>query len=119
MTSLPVGGEGQYFDCRMVFFGRGGELMRGIKIPQYEFALKMRGGGGGLCARGAYLRDTTVINFGHSMSVIERFIPTVEVNLFFIFISVSEICLFIFMLFILFSHGTIYICSTNLSFSLL
>ena len=33
--------------------------MRGIKIPQYEFALKMQGGG--LCARGAYLRDTTVI----------------------------------------------------------
>ena len=31
--------------------------MRGIKIPQYEFALKMQGGGGGgggggLCARG-------------------------------------------------------------------
>ena len=38
--------------------------MRGIKIPQYEFALKMQGGG--LCARGggggAYLRDTTVIS---------------------------------------------------------
>ena len=36
--------------------------MRGIKIPQYEFALKMQGGlmregGGG----GAYLRDTTVV----------------------------------------------------------
>ena len=34
--------------------------MRGIKIPQYEFALKIHGGlmreGGG----GAYLRDTTV-----------------------------------------------------------
>ena len=33
--------------------------MRGIKIPQYEFALKMQGGlmceGGG-----AYLQDTTV-----------------------------------------------------------
>ena len=32
-------------------------VMHGIKIPQYEFALKMQGG---LCARGAYLRDTTV-----------------------------------------------------------
>ena len=32
--------------------------MRGIKIPQYEFVLKMQGG---LCARGgAYLRDTMV-----------------------------------------------------------
>ena len=31
--------------------------MRGIKIPQQDFALKMRGG---LCARGAHLRDTTV-----------------------------------------------------------
>ena len=39
----------------------GGGLMRGIKIPQQDFALKMPGGlmrkGGG----GAYLRDTTVI----------------------------------------------------------
>ena len=26
--------------------------MRGIKIPQYEFALKMQGGGVCLCARG-------------------------------------------------------------------
>ena len=35
--------------------------MRGIKIPQQDFALKMWGrGGGGLSARGAYLRDTTV-----------------------------------------------------------
>ena len=36
--------------------------MRGIKIPQQDFALKMRGGGGGgAYARGeAYLRDTTV-----------------------------------------------------------
>ena len=32
--------------------GGGGGLMRGIKIPQYEFALKIQGG--------AYLRDTTV-----------------------------------------------------------
>ena len=34
--------------------------MRGIRIPQYEFSLKMQGGlmreGGG-----AYLRDTTVL----------------------------------------------------------
>ena len=30
--------------------GGGGGVMRGIKIPQYEFALKMQGGG--LCARG-------------------------------------------------------------------
>ena len=34
--------------------------MRGIKIPQEDFALKTQGGGGGLCTRGrAYLRDTT------------------------------------------------------------
>ena len=36
--------------------------MRGIKIPQYEFAPKMQGG---LCTRGggggAYLRHTTVL----------------------------------------------------------
>ena len=35
--------------------GGGGGLMRGIKIPQQYFALKMQGGGGGggggLCAR--------------------------------------------------------------------
>jgi len=30
--------------------------MRGIKIPQQDFALKTQGGGGG----GAYLRDNTV-----------------------------------------------------------
>ena len=34
-----------------------GELMRGIKIPPQDFALKTQGG---LCARGAYLRDTMV-----------------------------------------------------------
>ena len=39
--------------------GRGNLCMRGIKIPQYEFALKMQGG---LCARGAYLRGTTVFH---------------------------------------------------------
>ena len=33
----------QYFDCGMSLLRRG-ELMRGIKIPQYEFALKMQGG---------------------------------------------------------------------------
>ena len=32
--------------------------MRGIKIPQYEFALKMQGGGGGLCARGGRICGT-------------------------------------------------------------
>ena len=32
--------------------------MRGIKIPQYEFALKMQGGA--YARGGAYLRDTTV-----------------------------------------------------------
>ena len=38
--------------------------MRGIKIPQYEFALKMQGGA---YARGeAYLRDTTVNDFTYS-----------------------------------------------------
>ena len=31
--------------------------MRGIKIPQQEFVLKLQGD---LCAREAYLRDTTV-----------------------------------------------------------
>ena len=35
-----------------------GVLMRGIKIPPQDFLLKMQGG---LCARGAYLRDTMVI----------------------------------------------------------
>ena len=34
--------------------------MCGIKIPQQDFALKMPWG---LCARGAYLRDTTVLSF--------------------------------------------------------
>ena len=34
--------------------------MCGIKIPQYEFALKMQGGGGAYARGGAYLRDTTV-----------------------------------------------------------
>ena len=40
--------------------------MRGIKIPQQDFALKMQvgGGGGGAYAQGgAYLWDTTVIFF--------------------------------------------------------
>ena len=31
--------------------------MRGIKIPQQDLALKMQWG---LCARGAYLQDTTI-----------------------------------------------------------
>ena len=41
--------------------------MRGIKIPQYEFALKMQGGGGGggLCARGGVFA-------GHYGITIER-----------------------------------------------
>ena len=39
--------------------------MRGIKIPLQDFALKMQGG---LCARGAYLRDTTVIKFSLPMT---------------------------------------------------
>ena len=34
--------------------------MHGIKIPQQDFALKTQGGGG-LCMRGAHLRDTTII----------------------------------------------------------
>ena len=39
--------------------------MRGIKIPQYEFALKMQGGL--MREGGAYLRDTTVLyNYHHS-----------------------------------------------------
>ena len=42
----------------------GGELMCGIKIPQYEFVLKMQGE---LMPReGAYLRDTTVFQFMHT-----------------------------------------------------
>ena len=37
-------------------------LMRGMKIPPQDFALKMQGGG--LCVKGgAYLRDTTVLGF--------------------------------------------------------
>ena len=36
-----------------------GGLMSGIKIPQYEFALKMQGGA--YARGGAYLRDTTVV----------------------------------------------------------
>ena len=44
----------QYFDCGMSLLrgggGGGGGLMRGIKIPQYEFVLKIQGG---LCARGS------------------------------------------------------------------
>ena len=56
-------GVGKYINISTagcVFFGG---LMRGLKIPQYEFALKMQGGlmregGGG--GGGAYLRDTTV-----------------------------------------------------------
>ena len=37
----------------------GGGLMRGIKIPQQDFALKMQGGGL-MREGGAYLRDITV-----------------------------------------------------------
>ena len=39
----------------------GGGLMRGIKIPPHDFALKMQGGGGAYAQGGAYLRDTTVL----------------------------------------------------------
>ena len=42
--------------------------MRGIKIPQYEFVLKIQGGG--LCTRGgAYLRDTTVTVFQQKLNL--------------------------------------------------
>ena len=41
-----------------LLLGGGGGLMRGIKTPQYEFALKMQGGL--MREGGAYLRDTTV-----------------------------------------------------------
>ena len=41
--SLLLGGEGG---------GGGGGLMRGIKIPQQDFALKRQGGGGGLMREG-------------------------------------------------------------------
>ena len=41
--------------------GGGWGLMRGIKIPQQDFEIKMQGGGGGDYARrGAYLRDTMI-----------------------------------------------------------
>ena len=39
--------------------------MRGIKIPQYEFALKMQGGA--YARGGAYLRDTTVVLYHESV----------------------------------------------------
>ena len=41
--------------------GGGGGLMRGIKIPQQDFALKMPGGA--YARGGAYLQDTTVLAF--------------------------------------------------------
>ena len=41
--------------------GGGGGLMRGIKIPLEDFALKMYWGGGGV-----YLRDTAVNKIWHS-----------------------------------------------------
>ena len=40
--------------------GGGGGLMRGIKIPQQDFELKMPGGA--YARGGAYLRDTTVLD---------------------------------------------------------
>ena len=42
----PSGLNDQYFDCGMSLLlgGRVGGLMRGIKIPQQDFALKMQGG---------------------------------------------------------------------------
>ena len=40
-----------------LLLGDGG-LMRGIKIPQQEFTLKMQGGD---ARKAAYLRDTTVL----------------------------------------------------------
>ena len=51
-------GVGKYINistagCVFLGGGGGGGLMRGIKIPQYEFALKMQGGlmreGGRIC----------------------------------------------------------------------
>ena len=39
----------------------GGWLMRGIKIPQQDFALKMLGGLMREWGGGAYLQDTTVL----------------------------------------------------------
>ena len=47
--------------------------MRGIKIPQQDFALKRQGGGGGgaYARGGAYLRDTTVL-FRLSASLIHK-----------------------------------------------
>ena len=47
VLALPIHHRDLEPDCG----GRGG-LMRGIKIPPQDFALKMQGGGGGLCARG-------------------------------------------------------------------
>ena len=48
-----------------VFLWAGGR-MRGIKISQQEFALKMQGGEG-MREGGAYLRDTTVYDRLHTM----------------------------------------------------
>ena len=48
--------------------------MRGIKIPQYEFALKMQGGL--MREGGAYLRDTTVHGYFYFPSNV--FVPQVN-----------------------------------------
>lgn len=63
--------QSRHFNCRQpsglnvltsgqVFFGGRG-LMRGIKIPVQDFALKMQGGGGGLSTREVYLRKYSVL----------------------------------------------------------
>ena len=54
----PSGLNNQYFDCWISLLLGGGGLMRGIKIPQQDFTLKMQGG---LMRKGGvYLRDTMV-----------------------------------------------------------
>ena len=45
-----------------ILLGWVGGLMRGIKIPLQDFAIKMQGEGGG-GRGGVFARDTTVIKF--------------------------------------------------------
>ena len=42
--------------------------MSGIKIPLHDFALKMQGGGGGLCARGGVFAG----HYGISLDIPEK-----------------------------------------------
>ena len=46
--------------------------MRGIKIPQQDL-LSTKNAGGGLCTRGAYLRDTKVLLISVYLGVTQYF----------------------------------------------